>query len=296
MNYYIDVFSPETYEAFTKSNMTVSGVSKRFKKFAQSIKPGDKFICYLTKISRWCGILEVLSECFEDDSPIFYSEQDPYIIRFKVKPLIWLPLDKSIPIYDDTIWNNLSFTKNSDKNSATWTIKFRSSLSKLSKSDGVILEKILKKQRKSGNIYKLTEDDKKKLKTYKIIISDAEVDVSVPEEDTEPVINNENKHIKESTRIQYLLAQLGERMGFSIWLPKNNRTELHKLWKPIREDSLLNVLPLNYDDVTLKTIEQIDVLWIKKKTIIRAFEVEHTTSIYSGILRIVNSVCQVRKF
>lgn len=50
----------------------------------------------------------------------------------------------------------------------------------------------------------------------------------------------------------------------------------------------LDRLPLNYDDVTLRTIEQIDVLWLKGRAIKRAFEVEHTTSIYSGILRMAD--------
>jgi hypothetical protein len=38
----------------------------------------------------------------------------------------------------------------------------------------------------------------------------------------------------------------------------------------------------------MRTIENIDVLWIKKRTVVRAFEVEHTTSIYSGILRMAD--------
>jgi hypothetical protein len=45
---------------------------------------------------------------------------------------------------------------------------------------------------------------------------------------------------------------------------------------------------LNYDETTLRTIEQIDVLWLKRRSIVRAFEVEHTTSIYSGILRMAD--------
>src|SRR5204863_5952004 len=47
-------------------------------------------------------------------------------------------------------------------------------------------------------------------------------------------------------------------------------------------------LPLNYDETTLKTIEQIDVLWLRGRSIRRAFEVEHTTSVYSGILRMAD--------
>jgi len=48
------------------------------------------------------------------------------------------------------------------------------------------------------------------------------------------------------------------------------------------------VLPLNYDETTLKTVGRIDVLWLKGRAIMRAFEVEHTTSIYSGILRMAD--------
>ena len=55
-----------------------------------------------------------------------------------------------------------------------------------------------------------------------------------------------------------------------------------------KDSSLLKRLPLNYDDTTLRTIEQIDVLWLKHRSIKRAFEVEHTTSIYSGILRMAD--------
>jgi hypothetical protein len=36
------------------------------------------------------------------------------------------------------------------------------------------------------------------------------------------------------------------------------------------------------------TIERIDVLWLKGRTIRRAFEVEHTTAVYSGILRMAD--------
>lgn len=38
----------------------------------------------------------------------------------------------------------------------------------------------------------------------------------------------------------------------------------------------------------MKTIEQIDVLWLKRRSIVRAFEVEHTTSVCSGLLRMAD--------
>ncbi len=92
---------------------------------------------------------------------------------------------------------------------------------------------------------------------------------------------------RDSIKIQALLAEIGERMGYKIWLPKNDRSRIAEVWAA-KPSSILKDLPLNYDLDTLKTVENIDVLWIKGRTIVRAFEVEHTTSIYSGILRMAD--------
>ncbi|MGH6672959.1 MAG: hypothetical protein ACRECV_13430 [Xanthobacteraceae bacterium] len=75
---------------------------------------------------------------------------------------------------------------------------------------------------------------------------------------------------------------------FHIWVPKSDKqkilSELHVESHP----AFLEALPLNYDDTTLRTIEQIDVVWLKGRSMARAFEVEHTTAIYSGILRMAD--------
>jgi hypothetical protein len=76
-------------------------------------------------------------------------------------------------------------------------------------------------------------------------------------------------------------------MGMSIWIPRSDRERVLREWNDT-DARILDRLPLNYDDTTLKTIEQIDVLWLRNRSIVRAFEVEHTTSIYSGILRMAD--------
>jgi hypothetical protein len=95
--------------------------------------------------------------------------------------------------------------------------------------------------------------------------------------------------IRESMQIQALLARIGTQMGFSIWLPRADRTRVLKAWTPAPGD-LLDALPLGYDSTTTATIEQIDVLWLRRRSIVRAFEVEHTTSVYSGLLRMADLV------
>jgi hypothetical protein len=44
-------------------------------------------------------------------------------------------------------------------------------------------------------------------------------------------------------------------------------------------------LLLQFYEATNRTIELIDVLWLKGNAIVAAFEIESTTSIYSGLLR-----------
>ena len=107
MNYYINLFSPYTFEMFSKSDRTVSGFRIRQKSRANKLKPGDKFICYMTKLSRWIGVFEILGNYFIDEKPIFSDENDIFIVRFKINPICWLPVENSIPIHDELVWNKL---------------------------------------------------------------------------------------------------------------------------------------------------------------------------------------------
>ncbi len=290
MHYYIDLFSPETAEAFSNSSRDISGFRISRKSYVKNKKigPGDKFICYCTRIQRFIGLFEIESKSFEDGSPIFIEENDPFVLRFKVKAIVWLSLEKSIPIHDDMIWNNLSFTKELSKDSNKWTYMVFSSPRLWPKNDCEFLEKILLEQNEKQIDYPLSDKDLKKLKTLKIRISgEKEVIVTIPddEETGQRILSTDD--LRESIKAQAKLAEIGEKLGFKIWLPKNDRTRVTEMWKP-QQDSLLEELPLVFDDTTLKTIKNIDVLWIKRRSIIRAFEVEDTTSIYSGILRMAD--------
>jgi len=289
MAYYIDLFSPDTYEAFAKSDRSISGFRERQRGVASDIRPGDKFICYMTKLSRWIGILEVESSYFQDNKPIFYPANDPFVIRFKVKTNAWLLIEQTVPISENICWNNLTFTKQLPKHSLGWTGMVRGSLRKLENIDGQFLEQLLLKQTKSPAVFPLDENDQKKLKPPIVKTQDSkQVAVSIPEDDeVQQPTKVQETSIRDSIKIQALLADIGEKMNYKIWIPRSDRQRVFNIWQN-KTDCLLEILPLNYDDATLKTIENIDILWIKGRSIIRAFEVEHTTSIYSGILRMAD--------
>ena len=289
MAYYIDLFSPETYQAFTTSHQSISGFRTRQEGIAQRIHRGDTFVCYVTRLSRWVGLLNVQEGPFKDDSPIFTPENDPFVVRFKVQPRVWLELERSIPIHDERIWNNLSFTRDLPHNSTAWTGKVRGSLVRLDDADGEFLVNALTQQLENPQIYPIDEQDRRKIATHTVVRADKVVSVSVPDdsapaEEVAPEIEFESR---ESTRVQALIAHIGFQMGMSIWIPKSDRERVLREWKDEGARSLER-LPLNYDDTTLRTIEQIDIIWLRNRSIVRAFEVEHTTSIYSGILRMAD--------
>ena len=58
----------------------------------------------MTKLSRWFGLLEMIEGPFQDDKPIFYPDNDPFVVRFHVRPVVWLPVERAIPIYEPEVW------------------------------------------------------------------------------------------------------------------------------------------------------------------------------------------------
>ncbi|MFZ1962117.1 MAG: hypothetical protein WAU78_01375 [Roseiarcus sp.] len=91
-----------------------------------------------------------------------------------------------------------------------------------------------------------------------------------------------------SIKMQASVAQLGAILGFNIWVPPSDRVRVSEALAKQYHNKLIVTLPLNYDTATLKTIENIDVIWLDRRSIAHAFEIEHTTAIYSGLLRMAD--------
>jgi hypothetical protein len=71
-------------------------------------------------------------------------------------------------------------------------------------------------------------------------------------------------------------------MGFDVWVAKNDRSRDYN-GKRFAELSRLKVeLPLQFDEATNRTTEMIHVLRVKGRTIVAAFKIDSTTSVYSG--------------
>ena len=296
VSYFLDLATPETWTAFCETGATIAGFRERHRSLARErVREGDIFLCYLTRLSRWCGVLQVQSEAYDDDSPRF-DGPDPFTVRFRVEPTVILEPESSIPIHEDEVWSKLSITNQYERGSSHWTGFFRSSLNRLDDGDGRYLVQLLEEQQANPRSYPLSDKDKRQLiRKVKVRTLDREVEVEVPddqEDDSEPVPTavgeTATTDSRESIRVQAKVAQIGAEMGFHIWVPRNDKARVLEHVPPGMHEKFLDVLPLNYDDTTLRTVEQIDVLWLKGRSMARAFEVEHTTAIYSGLLRMAD--------
>ena len=82
-NYWLDLFTGATWEEFLAAGGEVSGFRERRWKTVQQMKPGDYLVCYLTGVSRWIGVLEVVSEAYRDSSPIWQDDVFPCRVRVR---------------------------------------------------------------------------------------------------------------------------------------------------------------------------------------------------------------------
>jgi hypothetical protein len=96
MTYWLDVFSPKSWEEFKKAGATISGFPDRRWKGVQRINPGDILVCYMARQHRWFAALEVTSKAFHDSSPIWTD--DVYPVRLRVRLLVAVePPSRGIP-------------------------------------------------------------------------------------------------------------------------------------------------------------------------------------------------------
>jgi hypothetical protein len=297
VSYYTDLFTPETWSAFRAHGASVAGFPKRQRNAAEALHPGDVLCCYMTKLSRWCGLLEVSSAVYEDTTPLF-TDPDPFVVRLNVNPLLVLDPEQSIPIADPSLWPNLSFTRELAVQVFGWAqfAGMRSSLRRLLPPDADLLMRALREQERNPRLYPLSRREQQLIQRQ-VRGTERAVLVAVPED--EPAENNEHAaeppdpivaepDVRQSLQVQAQLARIGVDMGFRIWVPRGDRQAILDLLPDPARREVVEQLPLNYDDATLRTIEQIDVIWLERRSMARAFEVEHTTAIYSGLLRMAD--------
>ncbi len=193
-----------------------------------------------------------------------------------------------IPPFNTAIINGFNFLFKDKKKLGSWSeyLKIREVLMDVNKqyknefsSDlgaiaGLLFE-IGTQKLLLGNDEYLSEKERNKIETL-IVKRQSEI-----QEDKE----EESIH----TEMQYHLLKIGAALGYDVICAQNDKS---KSFSNSNFSFLcLSDFPaMNTDKDTGNTIKMIDILWFEKSTnnIIGAFEVEKSTSIYSGILRLTD--------
>lgn len=96
----------------------------------------------------------------------------------------------------------------------------------------------------------------------------------------------EHQEESEHTQIQYLLIKIGRALKYEVYVARNDR---HRSYdgQAFTGLTVAELPALDWPPEVMETVSLIDVIWLKPSTdeIISAFEIEKSTSIYSGILR-----------
>lgn len=86
------------------------------------------------------------------------------------------------------------------------------------------------------------------------------------------------------TKAQSELITLGRITGCSVWIASNDQGRSYG-GKALADDCLKKLPGMGLSDEATKRISLIDVIWVNQNAPVSAFEIETSTSIYSGLLR-----------
>ena len=88
---------------------------------------------------------------------------------------------------------------------------------------------------------------------------------------------------------QRLLIELGRTVGCSVWVASNDKSK-SVAGRTLGSDCIAELPSMGLGAEASRAIGLIDVIWLRKNAPVAAFEVEATTSVHSGLLRMSDLV------
>ncbi len=290
MAFWTDIFTLETWAqaekqvwkvtGFPAPTKTKGGYSERM--FAR-VKAGDVLVCYCKgPAARWVGALRVTGPAFAGDEPVWGLAEDGSVRfpwRFPAEPIVTLDPTRGIPGAE--VARQLEFLKRLKH----WGVYLQRSLNAVPDFDGEHLVEMLRQpraevpitipQRHARRTPAAEAPERGPLDAQALPLQLTAVEGEAAEEDlAEPRVHSE---------VQAKLRDIGIFEGYDVWVAdrgtKWNGEELGS--------GCLPELPVIAADRTRIVMKNIDVIWFRRGTghPVRFFEIEHSTSVYSGLLR-----------
>ncbi len=273
--YWLVLFTGNTWRVFQAHGGKVMGFRERRWRSLQGIKVGDYLVAYLTGVARFCGLLAVTGEPYYDTTPLW--SEDPLPARIPVKPIVLLGPDTAVPLTE--LRPQLSVFRSLPERG---TAPLRQSPRRWPREDGERVAEALLQAQMEPLVRDIDDKSLRRSSRGLRMLAPAQAVDQVP-------VNIDGFRGPAShSEIQWLLLSLGNELGLDLWVARNDRGRRYAGQPFSAFPRLLHALPRQFDPATMNLIELIDVLWLKRGTILAAFEVECTTTIYSGLLRMAD--------
>ena len=98
-NHWLTVFTVESWKEFLDHGGDVAGFNERRWTYMRSLEPGDYLICYLSRVSRFVGLLEAVGKPFLDSREKIWSSQ-VFPCRVPVRTLLALEPQQGVPVQE----------------------------------------------------------------------------------------------------------------------------------------------------------------------------------------------------
>lgn len=282
--YWLDLFTYETWLEFKESGGTTSGFRENRWSRVRQISPGDYLLCYtIAPLKRWIAVLEVTGEPYEASEPRIWAS-DIFPSRMPVRAVHELTPETGVPV-QDLIDSMPMFDKVKDKGPGAWGGFFLGSPQAWPDFDAQIVVAAIRDAEANPVSRPLPRIPKRQA-----VVVDTDLGkVALPtndeeDEDTSPP-EAPAVAASEHTEMQAILARMGHAMGHQVFVARNDRGREIDGVRLGDMPGVVDRLPTQFNAPTNTIIELIDVLWLNDNAVAAAFEIEKSTSIYSGLLR-----------
>lgn len=286
VSYWTDIFTLETWAQAEAHDFRVSGFPAPTRGkggysigMFERVRPGDVFLCYCkSPASRWIGALRVESEVFQSDDPVWgltETGEARYPWRYAVEPIV--TLDPARGIAGAEVAEQLDVLKRLKR----WGTYLQRSLNSVPDADGERMLEMLREPRQAVPIEMPQRPRRREAVAPEPTLLDAQALSLEPQ--GEPAHDETAAEPRTHSEIQAKLRDIGFFEGFDVWVADRGT-----VWngRPLGEGCLAE-LPVVAADRTRSVMRMIDVIWFRKGAghPVRFFEIEHSTSVYSGLLR-----------
>jgi len=193
----------------------------------------------------------------------------------KLSPIDFIPLDKRIEWIIQSVFNEKDGKAQPHEILAAIYTNLRNAKTPESKEIFDVVRELANSEQVNGIPFWVMKERRKTLTEF--MGGPAEQGIT-KEELTDASLNHD--------RMIKVLAELGQHMGYDVWIGEREQNENPDLKKYL---TVTDLQISGVDQIVLERLREVDVVWLMRKTIPAVLlEVEHTTNIRSGIERTSN--------